>query len=40
MMISVSLLTLMVSIALAATMLTPVVLLLLWWRDWKRGQLW
>ena len=40
MMISVSLLTLMVSIALVATMLTPVVLLVLWLRDWKRGQLW
>lgn len=38
--VSVGFLTGMVSIALAVTLLAPVVLLLLWVRDWRKGRLW
>lgn len=37
---SVGLLGLMVGIALAVTALTPVILLILWIKDWLQGRLW
>jgi len=38
--ISVGFLTGMVSIALAVTVVTPIILLVLWLRDWHNGRLW
>ena len=40
MMVSVTFLTIMVTIALLVTMLAPLVLLIYWIKDWKKGQLW
>ncbi len=34
------LLALLVGIALAVTVLAPLVLMMLWWRDWRTGRLW
>ncbi|MEJ2143350.1 MAG: hypothetical protein P8Y24_13565 [Gammaproteobacteria bacterium] len=30
----------MVSIALMVTIIAPIVLIILWLKDWKKGQLW
>lgn len=38
--VSVGFLTGMVTIALAVTVLAPIILLLLWLRDWHNGRLW
>lgn len=38
--VSVSFLSVMVSIALAVTVVAPIALLILWINDWKKGQLW
>lgn len=38
--ISVTSLALLVGIATLVTALAPLVMLFLWVRDWKRGQLW
>ncbi len=38
--VSVSFLTTMVTIALAVTLVSPFVLLILWLRDWRKGKLW
>ncbi|MFN2308313.1 MAG: hypothetical protein ABR553_01050 [Gammaproteobacteria bacterium] len=38
--VSVSFLATMVTIALAITCTAPVILLLLWLRDWRAGRLW
>ncbi|MGD8526721.1 MAG: hypothetical protein PVJ63_10760 [Thioalkalispiraceae bacterium] len=40
MIVSSSALAFMVSIALSITIVAPVVLLILWVKDWKKGQLW
>jgi len=34
------LLAVLVGIALAVTVLAPLVLMMLWWRDWRTGRLW
>lgn len=38
--VSVGFLSIMVTAALLLTILAPIVLLILWLRDWKRGQIW
>lgn len=38
--VSVVFLTAMVSVALGVTLVAPIVLLLLWLRDWRKGRLW
>lgn len=38
--VSVGFLTLMVSIALGVTAVAPIILMLLWLRDWRAGRLW
>ena len=38
--VSVDFLSWMVMIALAVTSVAPVVLILLWLRDWRAGRLW
>ena len=40
MMISVNFLATLVSIALAVTLVSPFILLILWFRDWRKGRLW
>ena len=40
MMASIGFLSVMVTLALVVTILTPVILLVLWTRDWLRKQLW
>lgn len=40
MMASVEFLRLMVTFAVVVTLLTPVILLVLWVKDWLRKQLW
>lgn len=37
---SVGLLSVMVTVATVLAAFTPLVLVVLWVRDWKRGQLW
>lgn len=38
--VSAGFLAVMVSIALGVTVVAPVVLLVLWLRDWRAGRLW
>jgi len=38
--VSTAFLSLMVLLALAVTVVAPVALLVMLWRDWKKGQLW
>lgn len=38
--VSVGFLTIMVSVALGVTVVAPIVLMLLWLRDWRKGRLW
>lgn len=33
-------LSVLVTIALAVTIVSPIILIVLWIRDWKKGQLW
>ena len=40
MMASLSFLQVMVLVALSVTMVTPIMLLILWFRDWMRKELW
>lgn len=38
--VSVGFLQVMVGVALAVTLLAPLVLVILWLRDWRMGRLW
>ena len=38
--VSVGFFSLMVTIALGVTLVAPVVLLMMWLRDWRNGRLW
>lgn len=38
--VSAGFLAVLVGIALAVTLLAPAVLVILWWRDWRKGRLW
>ena len=40
MIISAGLLTFIVSLALLVTIIAPIVLLVLWIKDWRKDQLW
>jgi hypothetical protein len=40
MIVSSGFLGIMVSIALAVTIIAPIILIILWIKDWKEGQLW
>jgi uncharacterized protein (DUF2062 family) len=40
MIVSSGFLSVMVSIALAVTIIAPILLIVLWISDWKKGQLW
>lgn len=40
MIVSSGFLAIMISIALAVTIIAPIVLIILWIKDWKEGQLW
>jgi hypothetical protein len=40
MIISAGFLGIMVTIALAVTIIAPIILMVLWIKDWKEGQLW
>jgi hypothetical protein len=40
MIVSAGFLKIMVGIALVVTIAAPVILIILWIRDWKKGQLW
>jgi hypothetical protein len=37
---SIAFLTIVVSVAVSVTALAPILLLILWFMDWKKGQLW
>ena len=40
MIVSSGFLNVMVTIALTVTIIAPIVLIILWIKDWKKGQLW
>jgi hypothetical protein len=40
MIVSPGFLAIMISAALVVTTITPIVLIILWIKDWKEGQLW
>lgn len=40
MIVSAGFLGILVSIALAVTIIAPIILIVLWINDWKKGQLW
>ena len=40
MIVSSEFLSVMVTIALAITITAPIILIILWLKDWKKGQLW
>ena len=40
MIVSSGFLSVMVTIALTVTIIAPIVLIILWIKDWKKGQLW
>jgi hypothetical protein len=40
MIVSSGFLSTMVTIALSVTIIAPIVLIILWIKDWKKGQLW
>lgn len=40
MIVSSGFLAVMISIALVVTIIAPIILIILWFKDWKEGQLW
>lgn len=40
MIVSAGFLGIMISVALVVTIFAPIILIILWFKDWKEGQLW